>query len=467
MESTVVISIVFIAYAVVILSLAVLKTGNKVFKSLIRKAVHLFTGLVIFILTYHISKDALGILIIAGTVFAFLTYFIKRLNYIHTTSETSLGTLFYPVGILLSFMLLYSMPLHYFRISLLLLAISDVAANLGGYITAWNRRFVVLSEEKSLWGVTGFIITAFLIAFYSLPGEGCNSLSFIILLVITGVNCEIISFKGSDNLTVPLGSAFLFYNIHGMSQDFSLVNVLIIMVALGAVILYRKGSLTRYGAIAVYILGLYFFIFLGFQWSIPVVFFFLTSVLFTRINSQVHGKEDVIGGRNIWQVFANVFFAVLSTALFQLTGSDLYIYLYITLIASVTADTWASEIGPVFNKRCFSIYHWAVRGSGVSGGISPSGTLAALTGSFIISAMSFYLFFGTLDHQLVLLLTLSGFAASFVDSLMGAYAEPVMERMDFFIIRAGSERPSPNDVINLFASLSAPFFFLLFQIIFG
>ncbi len=62
---------------------------------------------------------------------------------------------------------------------------------------------------------------------------------------------------------------------------------------------------------------------------------------------------------------------------------------------------------------------------------------------------------------MILILWLSGFLASMVDSLLGAFLEPALNKLTFLNkgIKKDSERISPNDVVNILGSLSAAFFF--------
>ena len=207
--------VLLVAYMVLILSLGYFRPESKHSKYLIRKGVHLVTGLVIYYLTFRFSRQTLLIVFIAGTVFSFLTYFVKRFNYIHVTGGASWGTLFYPLGILSSFLVLYDLPLYYFQISLLLLAISDTVANMGGYLVPGNPQFAILSEKKTPVGIIGFALTAFIISLALLPGSGKETLLFVMLTVVCAIHFEIISHKGSDNLAIPLGTALFFFFTHG------------------------------------------------------------------------------------------------------------------------------------------------------------------------------------------------------------------------------------------------------------
>jgi uncharacterized protein (TIGR00297 family) len=458
---------IFVIFILVLLSLKYLKRGSRRCMLLVRKSVHLITGIVIFILTFYVGRETLLLLIALGTVFSFVTYKLKGFNFIHTTSGESFGTLFYPLGILVSFILLYRMPVQYFQISLLVLAISDTIANLGGEILPWNTRFEVISEPKSVFGVAGFVFSAFLITVLLLPSPQSGNYWFIALFLIAAVHFEVLSYKGSDNFTIPAGCALFFLAAKGASFNPILPVLLIPALAAGAFIVYKENLLTKYGSIAAYFLGVYLFCVAGMQWSAPVAAFFGTSVLFTVINGRVNLKPGDTNRRNVWQVGANIFFAVCASAGYLIWGNETFINIFITLVAMVTADTWASELGPVFSRRCFSLAERRMADSGTPGGISFPGTLVAIAGALMITVLSQYLFFLRVDIALAAAITCAALLGTFVDSLLSAFAEPRLSAMKFFVNRTGPDSPSPNDIINLTASLSAPLMFLLLRMIQG
>jgi uncharacterized protein (TIGR00297 family) len=430
-------------------------------KYLIRKSVHLITGLVIFYLTFSISRQTLLILFIGGTIFSFVSYFIKKLNYIHVTRESSWGTLFYPLGILSSFILLYEMPLYYFQVSLLFLTISDTVANIGGFVVKGNPQFSILNEKKTPLGITGFAITAFLISLVILPESDWATMLYMLLAVVCAIHFEIISFKGSDNLTIPLGTALFFFVTHGKSISSVWIIAVILVMAPISMLLYRAGILSRKGALLAHLLGIYLFGILGIDWGLPVAFFFVTSVIFTKINGIVNRKLESAGNRNMSQVAANIFAGLVFSIVFLISSQLIFIYLFIAALAAVTADTWASEIGPVFQKKCFSLSAWRTVRAGTSGGISVVGTLAACTGAILLSMVAWAGFFPQMNFQKIIILAVSGFLASFVDSALGAFLEPCLDKMKYFKKENESESISANDLVNLLASFSAPLFFLL------
>jgi uncharacterized protein (TIGR00297 family) len=453
--------ILFIAYVALILSLGYFRPAGKRSKYLIRKGVHLITGLVIFYLTFHISRQTLLALFIAGTFFSFITYFTKRFNYIHVTGDSSWGTLFYPLGILSSFLLLYNKPLYYFQVSLLFLAISDTVANIGGYLVRGNPQFDILGEDKTPLGMVGFALTAFIISLLLLPVSDTRPIFYLVLTVVCAIHFEIISYKGSDNIAIPLGTALFFLVTHQQSFNVVWVTSVILAMVLISILLYKSYILSRNGAIAAHFLGVYLFGILGPEWGIPVAFFFITSVIFTRIKGSTKKNLQDTGQRNIWQVIANIFAAVVFSVLFLITSQLIFKLLFLTVVAAVIADTWASEIGPVFHKKCFSLSGWRTATAGVSGGISIAGTLAAFSGSLLVAMLAWIGLIQGMELRVVLIISVAGFLASFVDSVLGAFLEPQLNKMNYFRKGTGSESISSNDVVNLLASSTAPLFYLL------
>ncbi len=427
---------------------------------LLRKMIHLFTGIAVFILSYLVEKHVLLLLITAGSLFAFFTYPFSYFNFIHQTTRKSYGTLFYPAGILSAFILLYPADIDQFRAALLVLTISDTLANFGGKIKKGNHYLQITHETKSLFGSSLYVLSAVIIYYVLLPQS--LSFSYFLLLIVVSLHLELISFRGSDNLTIPLGVALFFRateNLH--HQHFYGLLMLILAFGVGSFLLFRAKVLTRWGSLLAYFLGIYLAGILGWKWVLPVILFFVTSVIFTKINSRINGKIKLSSQRNIWQVLANILPAVISSAVYLITGEEFFIFIFIALIAAVTADTWASEIGPVFNKKCFSLHDFRFHKAGISGGISLAGTLAAIVAAFLISAASWYIFFDTFDMKKVLLIALSGLLASFVDSFLGAYLEPGLLRKKIFTSSLSQEKITPNDIVNIAASLSAPLFLLM------
>lgn len=432
---------------------------------IVRKLIHFLTGIVLFSLTYLFDKSTLLWIIVTGSIFAFATFPINKFQFLHKANYKSYGTLFYPLGILTAYLVLYNHHFSYFRISLLLLTISDTTANLAGKIDRRNIYFSVDREKKSLYGLISFAITALIIFYLFLPDSLFSNDLYLIFLILMSINFEAISFRGSDNLSIPFGIALIFSSKKLFPPEkLAFLIVTMIILATGCYLLYRWKFLTRTGSLSAYLLGFYLFGILGINWAIPVIFFFATSVLFTKINASVNKKKSINSQpRNSWQVVANSLAAIVFSAIYLFSPQPVFIFLFIASVAAVAADTWASEIGPVFNRKCLSLANFKTGRAGISGGISIAGSLAALLGSFSVAILSYYLFFNELNFETIGIIALSGFFASFVDSILGAFVEPVLINKNYFKNRVSNsnEKLTPNDLVNMLGSISASLFFIL------
>ncbi|MGM0567355.1 MAG: DUF92 domain-containing protein [Bacteroidota bacterium] len=433
---------------------------------ILRKIIHLSIGLVILLLSYVVEKNILLYLILAGTVFSFLTFNYKKFYLLHKTTDASLGTLFYPVGILSSYLILYNLPLHYFQSSLLVLSVSDVLANFAGQIQKGNGWIRTFHDRKSIFGITVYSLSAFLILYLFLPASLSLDISYILLTVLWAVVLETASMRGSDNFTIPVGLALFFLLTHHYEVDYFYLSAILIALMPACYFLFKLSILTRRGSFVAFLLGFYFAGILGWQWLTPVLLFFLSSAAFTKLQhaTKVDGNKPT--ARNVWQVLANIIWAVTSSAMFLFTQNEIFILFFIAFVAAVTADTWASEIGPLLNKRCFSLSKMKTVPAGTNGGISFFGSLAALIGATTVSALSYYIFFGSWQWEFIAILSASAFMACFSDSLLGAFAEHKMLRMNYFKQSKTSESITPNDLINMLGSFTAFIFYILLSWLF-
>jgi uncharacterized protein (TIGR00297 family) len=163
----------------------------------------------------------------------------------------------------------------------------------------------------------------------------------------------------------------------------------------------------------------------------------------------------------VWQVGANILPAIVVSLVYLISGKEIFIYFYISLIAAVTADTWASELGPIFSKTCFSIAGFNRAKAGISGGISLAGSIIALVASTIVSILAYFIFFNSLNLTVIFFISLSGFLASFADSLLGAFWEPRLLEHRIFNNSNSTENLTPNDLVNIVGSATAPLFLLM------
>ncbi len=431
-----------------------------------RKIIHLSIGLAIWMLSLFTEKHVLLIIILAGTLFSFLTFNYKRFHLLHKTADASLGTLFYPVGILTSYLILYNLPLYYFHTALMVLSVSDTLANFAGRIQKGNIWIRTFYDRKSIFGITVYILSASVIFYLFLPDSLSLNILYVLFGLLWAVILETASLRGSDNFSIPAGLALFFLLTHHYEVDYLYLSAILIALMPACYFLFKLNILTRQGSFLAFLLGFYFAGILSWQWLTPVLLFFLSSAAFTKSLHASKVDRNYPSARNAWQVIANIVWAVISSALFLLTQNEIYILLFIAFVAAVTADTWASEIGPLLNKRCFSLSKMRSEPAGTNGGISFFGSLAALIGATVLSALSYYFFFGSWNWELIAILSASAFMACFSDSLLGAFAEHKLLRMNYFNQPKTSESITPNDLINMLGSLTAFIFYMLLSWLF-
>jgi len=195
---------------------------------IIRKLIHLSLGLIIWVLSFVVEKDVLLYLIVAGTVFSFLTFNYKKFHLLHKTTDASLGTLFYPLGILSSYLILYNLPLYYFHSVLLVLSISDTLANFVGQIQKGNGWIRTFHDKKSIYGIAAYSLSAFLILYLVLPDSLSLNFPYILFVLLWAVILETASMRGSDNFSIPAGLALFFFLTHHYEFEYLYLSAILL-----------------------------------------------------------------------------------------------------------------------------------------------------------------------------------------------------------------------------------------------
>lgn len=204
---------------------------------------------------------------------------------------------------------------------------------------------------------------------------------------------------------------------------------------------WRRGSLTGPAALLASAFALGYYLSGGLRLVSLLLLFFLSSTVLThyreqdkhRIEKDIHEKK---GARDSFQVLANGGPALLMGTLSWL-ASTASAHLQAALLlaaagalAASNADTWASELGVLSRRQPVYILSRRPVQTGLSGGVTRTGTLAALAGGCFIA-----LAYGVLNltdfltgdplHILkslglkILLITGAGFLGSVIDSVLG------------------------------------------------
>ncbi|MDX1413210.1 MAG: DUF92 domain-containing protein [Candidatus Promineifilaceae bacterium] len=237
---------------------------------------------------------------------------------------------------------------------------------------------------------------------------------------------------------------------------------------------YWRGSLSRSGAAGALIVGTLTFGLGGWQWGVLLALFFISSSLLSHFKEgekkAVAEKFDKGHRRDAGQVIANgglgACIATLSAFMpAQVAPGTIWFVMFLGVMATVTADTWATELGTLSKRPPRLITTGRIVAVGTSGGISPLGTIVSLLGGLMIGLAAGLMF----PSNFMLMGTagaVGGLAGSLVDSLLGAtvqriyYSDSRQKETEKRFEKEGTpNRPlrgwawMNNDMVNLLSSI--------------
>lgn len=189
---------------------------------------------------------------------------------------------------------------------------------------------------------------------------------------------------------------------------------------------YKYQALTSSGAIGAIIIGTVVFACTQIPGSALMLAFFVSSSIISRLYTK--GKTEhtetnyaKASPRDINQALANGGAAAMAAIIYWLTQKDWAWGALVAALATANADTWASELGTFSSKHPRLITTGKPVEHGTSGGITLSGSLAAVGGATCIASIAAMLHSGERPIlPLVLICTISGITGTFFDSLLGA-----------------------------------------------
>jgi len=220
----------------------------------------------------------------------------------------------------------------------------------------------------------------------------------------------------------------------------------LIFSALIAALAYRRGALSTSGVIGAVVVGTAIFGFGGWVWGLLLIAFFVLSSLLShyRMAEKARLAADKFekgSARDIWQALANGGAGALIAAAYALWQPDpRLLAAFVGAMASVNADTWATELGVLSRRPPRRITTLAPVEAGASGGVSLLGTLAALGGALTIgvSALLLLVLDGLLGGRglataggpteapaLIAAALVGGLGGALFDSVLGASVQAV------------------------------------------
>jgi uncharacterized protein (TIGR00297 family) len=193
---------------------------------------------------------------------------------------------------------------------------------------------------------------------------------------------------------------------------------------------YHMHSLDRSGALAASMIGTIIFGLGGWQWAVILLTFFISSSLlslaFGKRKSSLLEKFEKGSRRDAGQVLANGSVAALFACLsfFFPTASWPWVG-FISSLAAVNADTWATELGVLNPTPPRLITTGRMVEKGTSGGISMVGTLAAAGGAGLVAVIACLVGPDAGFPWLFILVILAGLLGAMFDSLLGATSQAI------------------------------------------
>lgn len=268
---------------------------------LLRKLIHVVTGLVATSFPWLFDR-AWPVLLLAGGSLLALVLLRSGVSVtrslqgvLHGVERSSWGELLFPLSVVILFLLSKGDPLL-FSVPVLILTLADALAALIG-VYYGQIHFSTLEGCKSIEGSLAFFIVAFLcvhVAVLLFADTGrVESLLIGLLMGVIVMMFEAVAWRGLDNLFIPLASYALLRSYLEMDAETLAIRLAVILLLGLFLLLWRRRStlddsaligagLVAYGAWAV---G-------GLDWLlVPVTVFVVVTLLARRV--ELDGSEHI------------------------------------------------------------------------------------------------------------------------------------------------------------------------------
>jgi uncharacterized protein (TIGR00297 family) len=236
---------------------------------------------------------------------------------------------------------------------------------------------------------------------------------------------------------------------------------------------YWRGSLTPSGWAGAIITGTLTFGFGGWAWGLTLIAFFLSSSALSHFRQArkqaIAGEKFEKGGRrDLAQTMANGGVGAALALAYGLGGAPITLLAaFAGVMATVTADTWATELGVLSRRPPRILTSWQTVEPGTSGAITAFGTLASGAGALLIGVTLVLLEaieLGAWQPWLLAAALAGGLAGSLADSLLGATVQAIYQsptgETERRVTRDGTPNPTlrgwpwmNNDLVNLLSSI--------------
>lgn len=386
-----------------------------------RKLVHiLLSNWILFAIAVYRSAWTASILPAIFIPLNYLSYRKNIFSAIERNEDNTLGTVWYAVSLVVLCFVCFSLDMPWLAAcGMLAMGYGDGLGALIG--KRWGKlRFSGIYSKKSLEGM--FVVMIFsglsvglVCAVYAPDFALYAALS----CAVPAAALELFTPYGLDNLTLPLGVAFIVFLVAKYTflvpVMFSLNIALLILI----IAFYFK-AITFSGLIAAAVLGTLLFLFGGWISFTALVLFFILGSVISKIGKSIKADAEKLherrGARSVVQVAANGLPSLIFATIYYYAGIESCLLATVMCFAATTADTFSSEIGMLSKKTPRSILTLKPVQRGISGGFTFLGLSGGLFGAMIISILTISRF-GMIG---MVTTTVAGLLSSILDSVLGA-----------------------------------------------
>jgi uncharacterized protein (TIGR00297 family) len=253
-------------------------------------------------------------------------------------------------------------------------------------------------------------------------------------------------------------------------------------------IAYWRNSLDVSGWIGAIVVGSVILGLGGWAWGLTLIAFFISSSLLSRYKEKIKERRAAEkfskgGRRDFAQTMANGGLGALCAIAYAFTGRPTFLLAaFAGLMATVNADTWATELGVLSPHKPRLITTGKPVEPGTSGGITLFGSSASALGAALIGVCLFVLLLVERSPAPVWVIPaaiLGGFGGSMIDSLLGATVQAIYAYSDGRETERRFDRQGNptkfvrglpwlnNDVVNSSSSIGGALIAILVMLVFG
>lgn len=390
-------------------------------KELTRKVEHTVTGFgwaicyFFFGSTYHmVIINAITLVLLVVITFTGAMSSVERGD-----SKRSYGLVYFGIGTMINILVAIFadtalVPLN--AIAYFTLTLADGAAPIAARLAGKKNR--QMFAPKTLVGfLSVFLVTAAVTTVCSLVFGLSLTPLFIISVACIAAHAELYGMKGLDNLTIPmLVFGYLALNHYGFVSVGAQIAISLLLPI--TVLATLSGALTYLG-------GLLSFVYFTVSSLIAppsvvavIMILFIAEAVVSKLVVKIGKIKKKSHPRGGYQIFANVFASLVFVLLYAFTQRRIFMLVTVVVLAEEFADSVASAVGRLSRNKPIDIIRLKRVERGISGGISPVGSLSAAIAAFLGVAILFVFE----DMSLVTYLTASviAFFGTIIDSILGS-----------------------------------------------